>query len=148
MASVIFFEKPGCSNNTRQKRWLSDSGHTVVARNLLTEPWKAENLRRYFGDLAVADWFNPSAPRIKAGEIFPETLDETSALALMLADPLLIRRPLMEVAGTYQAGFVTETVNAWIGLTEVKPEGDLQTCPGGTPLCQTEPAASNTPPPL
>jgi len=37
MATVIFYEKPGCGNNTKQKVWLAASGHTVLAKNLLIE---------------------------------------------------------------------------------------------------------------
>ena len=61
MATVIFYEKPGCGNNTKQKVWLAASGHTVLAKNLLTEKWTAERLRPFFGDLPVAQWFNPAA---------------------------------------------------------------------------------------
>ena len=37
MATIVFYEKPGCGNNTKQKVWLAASGHTVLAKNLLTE---------------------------------------------------------------------------------------------------------------
>ena len=38
MATVIFYEKPGCVGNAKQKRLLADAGHEVVPRDLLTEP--------------------------------------------------------------------------------------------------------------
>ncbi len=57
MAEVIFFEKPGCAGNARQKRLLAQSGHAVDARSLLAEPWTAETLRPFFGDRPVAEWF-------------------------------------------------------------------------------------------
>ena len=38
MAKVIFYEKPGCANNAKQKALLAAAGHEVEARNLLTEP--------------------------------------------------------------------------------------------------------------
>lgn len=116
MAVVTFWEKPGCANNTRQKALLAASGHTVVARSLLAEPWEAPRLRAFFGDRPVAEWFNRASPRVKSGEIVPETATEAVALALMLADPLLIRRPLMEVADRREVGFDTARVDAWIGL--------------------------------
>ena len=97
MATVTFYEKPGCSNNTRQKKLLAAAGHQVVAKDLLTETWQPERLRAFFGALAVRDWFNYSAPAIKHGEIEPDKLTEQEALALMLENPLLIRRPLMQV---------------------------------------------------
>jgi len=73
MATVYFYEKPGCINNTRQKKLLAAADHQVVAKNLLAEAWQPERLRAFFGDMAVRDWFNYSAPAIKHGEIEPET---------------------------------------------------------------------------
>jgi nitrogenase-associated protein len=118
MAHIIFFEKPGCINNTRQKRLLIEAGHELDCRDLLTEPWQAAELRRYFGEQPVAQWFNPSAPVIKRSEVVPETLDEQQALELMLQDPLLIRRPLLRVGERRQAGFDPVTIDRWVGLAD------------------------------
>jgi len=130
MTTVVFYEKPNCVNNARQKRLLRDAGHEVIERNLLTENWNVFRLRRFFGNLPVAAWFNGSAPAIKQGMVVPEDLSEEQALSLMLADPLLIRRPLMQVGEQYEVGFDPLRVAAWIGLdawTEI-PE-HLETCP-------------------
>jgi len=48
MATVTFYEKPGCINNTRQKKLLAAAGHQVVALNLLTEAWQPDRLRPFF----------------------------------------------------------------------------------------------------
>ncbi len=129
---VVFYEKPGCANNTRQKALLAAAGHTVQAKNLLTEPWCAERLRAFFGDLPVPQWFNPSAPLIKSGAVNPAQLDAETALRLMLADPLLIRRPLMEVAGDCRVGFDPTAVDAWIGLqSPALRDEDLESCRKG-----------------
>ena len=122
MATVIFYEKPGCGNNTKQKVWLAASGHTVLAQNLLTEKWTAARLRPFFAGLPVAQWFNPSAPRIKSGEVDPHALDAEMALSMLLIDPLLIRRPLMEVEGELRVGFDARAVDAWIGLNDSQPK--------------------------
>lgn len=129
MATVVFYEKPGCVNNTKQKTLLAAAGHTVWAKNLLVERWTAARLRPFFGDLPVAEWFNQSAPRVRDGEVDPTRLTETEALLLMMADPLLIRRPLMEVDGDYRVGFDQEAVDTWIGLSSKVGNGDLETCP-------------------
>ena len=129
MAVVLFYEKPGCINNSKQKMLLAAAGHTVQAKSLLTEKWTAERLRAFFGDLPVAQWFNLSSPRIYGGEVSPEALDEQEALRLMLADPLLIRRPLMEVDGQRRVGFDPEVVERWIGLSSRAGGEDLETCP-------------------
>ncbi len=128
MATVLFYEKPGCGNNTRQKLALAAAGHTVQAKSLLTEKWTAERLRGFFGDLPVADWFNPASPRVRDGEVVPEALEADEALWLMLADPLLIRRPLMEVDGQRRVGFDQDAVDAWLGLHGKGVREDLETC--------------------
>lgn len=139
MATVIFYEKPGCINNTKQKALLKAAGHDLEVRNLLAETWTAESLRSFFGKLPVADWFNRSAPQIKSQAVIPEQLDAETALSLMLQDRLLIRRPLMQVGDRCEVGFDIDLVNEWISLQPIdasqraKVEDlvgqDLQTCP-------------------
>ncbi len=115
MSTVVFYEKPGCRNNTRQKQILIDAGHQVIAHDLLREPWTAERLLAFFGDRPVAEWFNRAAPRVKSGDVMPETLDAANALGMMLADPLLIRRPLIDVEGRRMVGFETERLAGLLG---------------------------------
>jgi nitrogenase-associated protein len=132
MVQVVFYEKPGCINNTRQKKLLHAAGHEVIAKNLLEEPWQAETLRRYFGELPVAEWFNRTAPAVKSGEVDPDAASAQEALALMVAMPLLIRRPLMQVAGECRVGFDMAAVDAWIGLAGAGVATDVETCPRDT----------------
>lgn len=127
MAFVIFYEKPGCVGNARQKAALMASGHVLEIRDLLKWEWSPETLRPFFGKRPVAEWFNRSHPAIKAGEVVPEMFDEASALALMCAEKLFIRRPLMEASGVYMSGFDDAEVDDWIGLQPGKPVGDA--CP-------------------
>ncbi|MDJ0717908.1 MAG: ArsC/Spx/MgsR family protein [Prochloraceae cyanobacterium] len=130
MVKVIFYEKPGCINNTKQKALLAAAGHQVEAGNLLTENWTKERLRPFFGDLPVTEWFNRSAPAIKSGAIIPSELDEETALNLTIADPLLIRRPLIQVGEVCRVGFDLEAIDAWIGLHDVENKNqDLENCP-------------------
>jgi nitrogenase-associated protein len=118
MAHIVFWEKPGCAGNARQKALLLASGHTLDVRNLLAEPWEADRLRSFFLSRPVSEWFNLSSPRIKSGEVKPEAVTEDEALASLLADPLLVRRPLMEADGRREAGFDPVRVAAWVGLKD------------------------------
>jgi nitrogenase-associated protein len=74
MAKVIFYEKPGCGGNARQKALLVASGHELEVRNLLTEPWTETSLRPFFGVKPLPEWFNASSPRVKSGAIKPGEL--------------------------------------------------------------------------
>ncbi|WP_414519474.1 ArsC/Spx/MgsR family protein [Nostoc sp. PCC 9305] len=141
MARVIFYSKPGCKGGTKQKVLLTAAGHEVIPCNLLTEPWTVERLRSFFGDRPVAEWFNLSAPKIKSGEVVPEKIDAETALTLMLKEPLLIRRPLLEVGERREVGFDVQKIDTWIGLQAVDEslqeisdklmKQDLQNCSHG-----------------
>ncbi len=132
---MLFYEKPGCINNKRQKQLLREAGHEVMAKNLLTEHWEISHLLLFFKGHPVADWFNRSAPAVKSGELVPEHLDARQALELMLQNPLLIRRPLMQVGEHYHLGFDLASVQNWAGLgpslqvSEQSLAADLETCP-------------------
>lgn len=127
MAHVIFFEKAGCSGNARQKQLLLDSGHLVLARDLRNKDWTNHALLEFFAGLPVAQWFNRAAPAVKSGEIVPEQLDEPTALALLRDNPLLIRRPLLQVGEERRVGFDAKAVHAWIGLADI-PEDNIEAC--------------------
>jgi len=123
MTRLYFWEKPGCAGNAKQKALLRQAGHRLLVRSLLDEPWTAQRLLAFLGDLPVAAWFNGAAPRVKSGEIDPAALDRDTALALLLAEPLLIRRPLMEREdGERMVGFDSARVAAWIGLADDAPQ--------------------------
>ena len=122
MVKVIFYEKPGCIGNGQQKVLLSKSGHELDVRDMTAEPWSPEILRSFFGDRPISSWFNQSSPRVKSGEIRTDELDESEALALMCADPLLIRRPLLEVAGRREVGFEPAFIREWIGLNDAETD--------------------------
>ncbi|MDU0459996.1 MAG: arsenate reductase family protein [Geobacteraceae bacterium] len=130
MATIVFWEKPGCRGNARQKEILLASGHELEVRDLLTEPWDAERLGLFFGERPVAEWFNPAHPRIKSGEVVPDAFDREQALKLMTAEPLFIVRPLMQAGEERLAGFDVEQVHNWIGLSldSVGPR-DPRNCP-------------------
>lgn len=131
MAHVIFYEKPGCSGNAKQKKTLEAAGHTVEARDLLSKSWLRMELLSFFAGRPVAEWFNRNSPAVKSGEIVPEECDEATALALLQKHPLLIRRPLLEVDGVRRAGFDIAAIDAWIGLGSRLPEEDMEACQHG-----------------
>lgn len=139
MAHVTFYEKPGCGGNAAQKALLVAAGHTLEARNLLRWPWTPKTLFAFLEPLPVHEWFNRAARDVKAGRIVPEALDAAAALALLLAEPLLIRRPLMEAGDGRMVGFDAARVHAWIGLGPLTaadaPPGSLEGCAAETTGC-------------
>lgn len=134
--TIRFFEKPHCTGNARQKALLLAAGHRLVSENLLSYPFTKEELRSFFGALPVAQWFNPLAPTVKSGAVDIQAMDEEQALAAMLAEPLLIRRPLMEIGSVRLVGFNLDELER-IGVSwAASPRRnllsgvDLEGCPG------------------
>jgi nitrogenase-associated protein len=116
MAKVIFYEKPECQENQRQKAILAAAGHEVETRDLLTEHWTAAGLRAFFAETPVKDWFDPAAPRVVSGEIDPASINPQEALVKMSLDPSLIKRPLMKFGSFCVAGFDAAFLDRRLGI--------------------------------
>lgn len=116
MVAIVFYEKPGCRNNTLQKKMLQAAGHELEVHDLLSHPWTRQSLISFLGNEPLAAWFNPSAPAITSGDIDPDVMGADEALSAMIQDPLLIRRPLMQVGEDRKAGFDIGDVHRWVGL--------------------------------
>ena len=141
MPVIEFFEKPGCATNRKQVASLRAAGCEVHTRSLLTEAWCADTLLAFLAPHPTAHWFNRAAPRVKAGEVVPESFTPESALPLLLAEPLLIRRPLLRIGGAHLLGFDPAAIAQALGRS---PDGFLGATPGegcshapGTPTCGT-----------
>ncbi len=138
MTHIVFYEKPGCGGNARQRAALEAAGHTLERRNLLTAHWTPDRLLAFLAPRPVPDWFNRAAPRVKSGDVAPGALDAQAALALLLQEPLLIRRPLMQRTdnATCHVGFETAAVAVWVGLgTNPASPVTLEGCTSPTERC-------------
>ncbi|MDC0609832.1 hypothetical protein OAP63_03805 [Vibrio sp.] len=140
MAKVTFYQKPGCINNTKQIKLLKAAGHEVEERDLLKKEWSVAELQRFFSkSKSIADCFNRTAPAVKSGAIVPELLSEEKAFAVMMANPILVKRPLMIIDDVYFIqGFDAGFIDDLIGLTALEGcedkvarlrSQDLETCP-------------------
>ncbi|MCB1756746.1 MAG: hypothetical protein KDJ38_14580 [Gammaproteobacteria bacterium] len=125
--SIVFYEKPGCLGNLAQQKLLLGYGFDLLVRNLLETSWDAETLRSFFTQKNIREWFNTSAPSISSGTIRLSGIDEKTALQMMIREPILIRRPLLQYGDCRQAGFEAGDVFDALGLT---PDGvqDLDGC--------------------
>ena len=105
MNIVIFYEKPGCLTNEKQKNAFRDSGYKIIERDLLNHGMSEKELYEFIKNMPVTKWFNPNAPQIKNGEIIPVDLSEKEALTLVTKNPILLRRPLMIIGNKKLCGF-------------------------------------------
>lgn len=128
MTAIVFYEKPGCATNSRQKRLLRAAGLDLEVRDLLSEPWTATRLLAFFGDRPVAEWFNRAAPAVRDGAVVPQALTGAQALELLLASPLLIRRPLLQLGSAHLVGFDLAALNALLPEQQQLREQGAEGC--------------------
>lgn len=133
MTTIHFWEKPGCQTNARQIEALLSAGHELIVHDLLSEKWTPQRLLDFFIDLPIDRWFNPNAPKVKSGEVVPSMFDVGSALQAMIAEPLLIRRPLIEIGSTRMAGFNSVYMD---GLIDANAQPD-EACSAQQHACST-----------
>jgi nitrogenase-associated protein len=116
MAKIIFYEKTGCKNNTKQKQILALSGHEVEAVDVIQHQWNRDELHSFFKGLDPKHWFNLNAPAVSDGKIVPEDFDENLALEALLNEHILIKRPLMIIGDKKFVGFDADILNKEIGI--------------------------------
>lgn len=129
---IIFYEKPGCAGNAKQKQLLDRNGISYTTKSILSNPWSKEELLSYFEGLSIEDIYNPFAPQIKSGEIKPQLLNKDGLVTLMLQEPILIKRPLLNIDGNKICGFDLEKINTLFGK-DISSTTSLSTCQSDDP---------------
>ena len=102
--NFTFYEKTGCSGNAKQKELLKSHNISFIVKSLLDTSWSHETLSEFFNGLDVIDIFNPFAPQIRDKEIDINSLSKEDAINLMIKNPILIKRPLLDINGTKICG--------------------------------------------
>lgn len=127
MYRFVFYEKPGCSGNARQKEILKSYGLEICEESLIDTKWTKESLKEFFSDLEVKEIFNIFAPKVKNGmiDISKLTLDE--AIELMIEEPILIKRPLIDINGTKICGFDINKINKKLQMN-ISLDKKVDTC--------------------
>ena len=108
---VVFYEKTGCQGNKRQKELLSTYGVEFEVRSLLDTKWDKATLETFFKGLSVTQIINPFAPQLKDKTFKPQNYTKEEMIEKMLKEPLLIKRPLIEVGEEKLCGFDIEKLN-------------------------------------
>ncbi|MBC8318151.1 MAG: hypothetical protein H8E41_09610 [Desulfobulbaceae bacterium] len=127
MAKILFYEKPGCINNEKQKHILLVAGHSLQCVDILKYPWNQDRLLPFINGKKPEQIINNTAPAVKKGSLDPGQLSFSQAMALMIEDPLLIKRPLIEVDGLCIQGFESNMLKPYLGNWDGSE--DVITCP-------------------
>ncbi len=129
---VEMFIKPGCVNNTKQIKMLQEKGHNVIVRDLFSVPWCTATLQKFFKDIPFEKWINPTAPRVKRGDVDLAKITPDNAIVEMVKDNYLIRRPLLIAGGVYASGFDSVLATELMKGADVS---DVLICPQASHKC-------------
>ena len=132
---VIFYEKTGCYGNKRQKELLGLSGISFETRSLLDTKWNSATLNLFFKDLEKENIVNPFAPQIKKAQIDINSLSKDELINIMCENPILIKRPLLEVGDEKICGFDIEKINSLLD-SNICESTKISTCQSSD-LCKS-----------
>ena len=125
--NFTFYEKTGCSGNAKQKELLKSHNISFSVKSLLDTSWSKESLGEFFKGLDTKDIFNPFAPQIRDKEIDISKLSKDEAIELMIKNPILIKRPLLDINGVKICGFDIEKINELLNVN-IDTNKKLNTC--------------------
>ena len=125
--NFTFYEKTACSGNAKQKELLKSHNISFSVKSLLDTKWTTQTLGEFFKGLEVIDIFNPFAPQIRDKQIDINTLSKDEAIELMIKNPILIKRPLLDINGVKLCGFDIEKINELLN-TNIDTNKKLNTC--------------------
>ncbi|HBA62253.1 MAG TPA: ArsC family transcriptional regulator [Lachnospiraceae bacterium] len=96
---MLFIEYPKCSTCQRAKKWLLEQGAEFEERNIVEQNPTAEELTEWVkrSGLPLKRFFNTSGMKYREMELkdkLPQ-MSEEEQIALLAADGMLVKRPLL-----------------------------------------------------
>ena len=83
---------------------LSQEGVEVEERDFFKEPFDEAELRGLLGDDSPRDIFSWRSPSVKKLGLDKDALSDDDLVRLMVEEPRLVRRPLLEIGGRLVVG--------------------------------------------
>ena len=107
--SMLFLEYPKCTTCQKAKKWLNDHGAKFEDRDIKEKNPTAEELKTWYqkSGLPLKRFFNTSGMLYKSMQLKDRLPDmsEEEQLALLAADGMLVKRPLLIKGDTVLVGF-------------------------------------------
>jgi len=132
---IIFYEKPGCVGNDKQKKLLLANGIHFETKSILDTKWDKNTLSLFFKDLKNKDIINQFAPQIKTKELDISQISKEELINLMCKNPILIKRPLLEIGDDKICGFNLKKINTLLA-SKISADSNISTCQKGDSCIQ------------
>ncbi len=104
--SVTLFGIPNCDTVKKARTWLDTAGVTYIFHDYKKTGIDASTLARWVDEVGWEALVNRAGTTFrKLSDTDKNGVDRTKAIALMIAQPSLIKRPVVEGAGRLLVGF-------------------------------------------
>lgn len=104
--AVVLYGIKTCSTVKKAMNWLEEQGVAVRYHDVRKDGLTMAQLEKWSGIVGWKKLLNRSSLTFRRlDEAEKQDMTEAKALALMLDHPTLVRRPVLEAAGTVTVGF-------------------------------------------
>lgn len=110
MNEILFLEYPRCSTCKKAKKWLDEKEVSYLDRHIVEDSPTAEELKVWheMSGLPIRRFFNTSGMKYRELGVkarFDQGMTDEEAYALLAADGMLVKRPLVVGDGFVLTGF-------------------------------------------
>ena len=114
--SVTIYGIKNCDTMKKARAWLDKAGHAYAFHDYKTAGIEKERLKGWSDKLGWETLLNRAGTTFKKlPDADKDGLTETKALTLMLAQPSMIKRPVLEIGGKLLVGFKPEIYAKEVG---------------------------------
>ena len=114
--AITIYGIKACDTMKKARAWLDANGIDYRFHDYKTEGIDKKTLENWVRDLGWETVLNRAGTTFrKLPEQSRENLDDSKAIALMLAQPSMIKRPLLDTGGRLLAGFKPEIYAGFFG---------------------------------
>lgn len=114
---TVLYGIPNCDTVKKARRWLDDHKISYRFHDFRSDGLGAEQVKLWLAALGLESLINKRSTTWK--NLGPETregLNEQNAAALIIEQPTLIKRPLLELKGQFHVGFKAEHYQTLFGV--------------------------------
>jgi arsenate reductase (glutaredoxin) len=116
---IIIYGIKNCDTMKKARAWLDGQGVSYRFHDYKTEGAPMEKLKAWAGEIGWETLLNRAGTTFrKLPDAAKEGLNERKAIALMLEQPSMIKRPVLEIGGKLLVGFKPE-----VYARDVKADG-------------------------
>lgn len=114
--NLVLYGIPNCDTVKKARGWLADHDVAYAFHDYKKAGIDAAALRRWAGEVGWERLLNRAGTTFrKLPDSDKQGIDEGKAIALMVANPSMIKRPVVEGAGPLLVGFSADAYGAALG---------------------------------